>query len=220
MAPEHLEALIERKAGRIDHRSDLYSLGLVLLEAVGFPTNRSPAEHADGGRSLVPVPGGQAIGPARNPSRGADRFPPPSRPFCGVAWPPTRPTGTARRPSWRPTCKPWPTPLRSDSPASRWPADWPAGFRRNRLRMAVAIPILAVLAGFTAAWFQSQANRLRQEIGSPSTVLAGPAMARRRRLRHGRDPVRDGCPAGRGLAGTARPQARCAPVARGGPRDG
>ena len=35
--------------------------------------------------------------------------------------------------------------------------------RRNRLRMAVAIPIVAVLAGFTAAWFQAQADRLRRE---------------------------------------------------------
>ena len=38
-------------------------------------------------------------------------------------------------------------------------------------------------------------------------------MARRRRLRHGRDPVRDGGQAGRGLAGIARPQAHRTPVA-------
>src|SRR4030095_5789982 len=34
MAPEHLEAMIAGQGDRIDHRSDLYALGKVLVEAL------------------------------------------------------------------------------------------------------------------------------------------------------------------------------------------
>jgi len=52
MAPEHLLALIGRSpeaAGRVDRRSDVYSLGLVLLEML---TGRNPFSHSNAGSSL------------------------------------------------------------------------------------------------------------------------------------------------------------------------
>ena len=110
MAPEHLEALIEREAGRIDHRADLYSLGLVLLEAVGFRTYRPGRRDAKGRGSPVPVSGGQAIGPARDP-RGRP-IDPPGLPGRAAALPGPRPRRPLRlggraggRPASRGRCR-------------------------------------------------------------------------------------------------------------------
>ncbi len=44
MAPEHLEALGERDDRAIDHRADIYSLGMVLLEALGVKPKVGPSE--------------------------------------------------------------------------------------------------------------------------------------------------------------------------------
>ncbi len=162
MAPEHLEALIEQKAGPIDHRADLYSLAIVLLEAVGFPPIAPPAEaktaaatsfrYLEARRSGPPEThdGGRSIPPAFQAVLRRCLAPDPAERYDSAA---------ELAADLQAVADATPLPFTREPMASRV-AGWA---RRNRLRMAVATPIIAILIGFTAAWFQTQADRVRRE---------------------------------------------------------
>ena len=65
MAPEHLEALAEGLSDRVDRRSDIYGLGVLLFEAIVgkkpfLPPRKAPLGDrfaAPGGRRAPPRPG-------------------------------------------------------------------------------------------------------------------------------------------------------------------
>ncbi len=162
MAPEHLEALIEHKAGQIDHRADLYSLGLVLLEAIGFPpigqTSETPTaagapfRYLEDRRSGPPAirEGVRSIPAAFEAVLRRCLAPDPAQRYDTAAELAVDLQAVADD-----------APLRfSREPMASRVAGW---VRRNRLRMAVAVPIIAIVIGFTAAWFQTQADRVRRE---------------------------------------------------------
>ena len=127
------------------------------------PTYRPGRRDGKGRRSPVPISGAQAIGPARDP-RGRPIDPPglPGRPAALPGSRP-RPTVTTRPPSSRPTCKPWPMPLRCGSLGSRWPAGWPVGPVATGCGSRSPSPSSRSSLGFTAAWFQTQADRVRRD---------------------------------------------------------
>jgi serine/threonine protein kinase/predicted Zn-dependent protease len=162
MAPEHLEALIEQKAGPIDHRADLYSLALVLLEALGFAPIAQPAQtqstaavlfrYLEARRSGPPETreGGRSIPPAFQAALRRCLAPDPAGRYDSAA---------ELAADLQAVADGTPLPFTREPMASRV-TGW---VRRNRLPMAVAIPIIAILIGFTATWFQAQAERVRRE---------------------------------------------------------
>ena len=128
MAPEHLEALADGVADGVDARSDVYCPGRGPVRGAGQAAVPDARRHRCDRRGPAPRGRGAARRPAPLASRGAPRSPPRSTRWCAGAWPPTRPTATPRRPSWRPTSRRWPTTGRSASPASPSRAGRSAGF--------------------------------------------------------------------------------------------
>ena len=162
MAPEHLEALIEHTAGPIDHRADIYSLGLVLLEAVGLPPIIPPSDRPTAAEASIRYLEARRSGPPET-GDGCRSIPPAFQAILRrcLAPDPADRYDSAAELAVDLQAVADAAPLRfTREPMASQAAGW---IRRNRLRIAVAIPIVAVLSAFTAAWFQSQADRLRHE---------------------------------------------------------
>ena len=204
MAPEHLEAVIERKAGRIDHRADLYSLGLVLLEAVGFPPKA--AADATAGEAPYRYLEHRRSGPPE-PRRGVRTIPPALRAVlrrCLEPDPADRYDSAAELAAdLQAVADSAPLRFAHEPMASRM-AGWA---RRNRVRMAVAIPILVFLVELLVrmdASRESEVRRMFCSVANGSSSVTAP----------GRGPTEVGRRAGRGLAGSARPEGRRPRTAR------
>jgi serine/threonine protein kinase len=162
MAPEHLEALLKGHAKGLDHRADIYSLALVLQEAL----DSSPGPGRD---DMTAVEGGlrrlleaRRSGPPR-PRDGGRPIPPALRAVLGkcLSPDPSERHGSAAELAADLQAVADAAPLRyAREPAASRVAGW---LRRNRVRLAVAIPIAIALALATAARFRAQAEGLRRE---------------------------------------------------------
>jgi tetratricopeptide (TPR) repeat protein len=158
MAPEHLGALIDPDSGPIDERADLYSLALVLREALGFPPAgareavEAPFEYLEVWRSGLPegVDGGRPIPSAFRAVLRRCLAPDPDDRYN---------TAAELAADLQAVADGAPLKFAREPMASR-AAGWA---RRNRLRIAVAVPTLAVAIGLTVAWFRSEAHRVRRE---------------------------------------------------------
>ncbi len=162
MAPEHLEALIEREPGLIDHRADLYSLGLVLLEAVGAAPIAQADETVRAGEARSRYLERRRSGPPEI-HEGGRSIPPAFRAVlrrCLAPDPDDRyDTAAELAADLQAVADAAPLRFTREPMASRM-AGWA---RRNRLRIAVALPVIAISIGFTAAWLHTQADRVRRD---------------------------------------------------------
>ncbi len=113
MAPEHLRALAAGDPEGLDHRSDIYSLGVVLFEAL---TGRRPFATPRRGVSILEALQRAADDRSADPPATRDRSNRASirrsTPWSGAASSPTRPTATARPATSPPTSAPWATTSR------------------------------------------------------------------------------------------------------------
>jgi eukaryotic-like serine/threonine-protein kinase len=160
MAPEHLEALAGAPAGEIDHRADLYALGVVLFQALGGqpfpPRGASTAERlrdaiaqrrAGAPRLRDACPGASpaleaVVRKCLEPKRD-DRY-------AIAANLATDLQAVADGGPLRYTSEPLP------SRASR-------ALRRNARGIAAALIVVVVATLVVAAWLRGQAERLHQE---------------------------------------------------------
>ncbi len=167
MAPEHLESLADGEPGRVDARADVYSLGVVLFEAMG--TRPFPARPGPKARSVfealnraaeerrLEIPRLRDLHPEAPPAfeavvrkclapDPADRYPNAAALAADLqAVAEDEPLQWAREPL--------------PSQARRWA-------RRNRRRLAVAVPLLLAFAATLYAGFQSKVAEvhLRHEV--------------------------------------------------------
>jgi eukaryotic-like serine/threonine-protein kinase len=72
MAPEHLEAIAEGRSGGVDHRADLYSLGVVLYEALGSRPFSPLTAGSSATESLLNAALQRKLGPPRIRDRRPD----------------------------------------------------------------------------------------------------------------------------------------------------
>ena len=160
MAPEHLEALAGASAGAIDHRADLYALGVVLFQALGGqpfpPRGASTAERLR-----------DAIAQRR---AGAPRL----RDACPGASPAleavVRKCLEPKRDDRYATAADLATDLQAvaDGGPLRYtreplPSRASRALRRNVRGIAAALIVVVVATLVVAAWLRGQAERLYQE---------------------------------------------------------
>ncbi len=162
MAPEHLEAVIGREPGRIDHRADIYSLGLVLLEALGTPPRPAAGDSRAGGlapsrlmrarRSEPPRPDddGRSIPPAFRAVLRKCLAPDPADRYDTAGELAADLQAVADAAPLRFTCEPV---------VSRM-LGWVC---RHRGWVAAAVPIVLAVVLAVVAWGRAQAERLRSE---------------------------------------------------------
>ena len=182
MAPEHLAALAEGDDGGIDHRADVYSLGMVLFEALGSKPLEGASEAPTLADSLTwlldhrrrEAPALQArsfaIPPALEAVVRRCLAPDPADRYASAAdlavdlqaIADDAPLAFAREP-WHPR-------------AGRW-------LRRNRSRLAVALPVAAAVVGLVVILFQAQAESIRREDGARGLLRDGIRSADREEYR-------------------------------------
>ena len=172
MAPEHLEALAEGQDGGIDHRADLYSLGMVLFEALGSEPMGGASEAATLADSLTWL--------LDHRRRSAPRLAPRS-----VTIPPSLEAVLGRCLAPAPddryaTAADLATDLQAvadDAPLAFAPEPWPPRaarwLRRNRSAMALAVPIALAIVGLVVILFRTQAELNRRENGARELVHNG-----------------------------------------------
>lgn len=160
MAPEHLEALLGREPTRLDHRSDVYSLGLVLLEALGTPPAPCGATAAELAPSRLmlarhsepprPQEVGRSIPPAFRAVLRKCLAPDPANRYDTAGELAADLQAVADAAPLRFTCEPL---------VSRM-AGWVC---RHRRWVAAAVPIVLAMVLAVVAWSRAQAERLRSE---------------------------------------------------------
>ena len=172
MAPEHLEALSEGDDGGIDHRADLYSLGMVLSEALGSKPIASPSEAATLADSLTwlldhrrreapgPAEGAVAIPSSLEAVLRRCLAPDPDARYASAADLAVDLQAVADDAPLTFALEPWPPR------AARW-------LRANRTRLAVAVPVALAVVGLVALLFQAQAESIRREDGARESIRDG-----------------------------------------------
>jgi serine/threonine protein kinase/predicted Zn-dependent protease len=172
MAPEHLEALIAGHGGRIDHRADLYSLALIMLEALGSPPLGRPPESAKAGNRPTGLLDARKSGPPE-PDEGGRSVPLALRAVlrrCLAPDPNHRYASAAELAAdLHAVADAAPLRFAREPMASRL-AGWA---RRHRLRIAVTIPIVLALVAALATWSGARADRLRRELEVRQLLLTG-----------------------------------------------
>jgi serine/threonine protein kinase len=162
MAPEHLEAMLGHATGPADPRSDLYALGLVLLEALGTPPLSRPAGSALTADLPFRLLEGRRAGPPRIDT-GPRSVP---ADFAAVLRKCLAPDPADRHGSagelaadLRAVANAGPLRYTHEPLWSRVTGT----VRRNRLRIAVAVPLLLAVVASAVARYQEQAAGLRRE---------------------------------------------------------
>ncbi len=160
MAPEHLEALVSGGVAAIDHRADLFALGGVLHEALGGEPfsvegttfsqrlRNAIASRRSGAPRLRPSVLG--VSPALEAVVRKCLAPTPDDRYATAADLAVDLQAVAEDAPLRHAREPWPGRLARS-------------LRRNRRRVALAIPILMMLVLAIVAWGRSQVERGRQE---------------------------------------------------------
>ncbi|GIW89540.1 MAG: hypothetical protein KatS3mg108_3864 [Isosphaeraceae bacterium] len=164
MAPEHLEALADGDPARIDARADVYSLGVLLHEAVAArPFADRPAP---GARTMAQALRAAAAERSRNAPRLRDRFPEVPPAFAAIVRACLEPQPGARYP----TAAALAADLQAfaeDRPLRYTREDFPSRarrwIRRHRVRLAVAASILLALVSATSALVYGHIESLRRE---------------------------------------------------------
>jgi eukaryotic-like serine/threonine-protein kinase len=172
MAPEHLDALGEEHDRTIDHRADIYSLGMVLLEALGVKPMTGPSEAttlADSLTWLLENRRREAPLPAESPLEIPEALEAVVR-YCLAPDPDDRYSSAANLAvdlqaiaddaSLHFAAEPWPPR------ACRW-------LRNHRLRLAVAGPLVVAILALVVLLFRSQAESVRQESSARELIHDG-----------------------------------------------
>ncbi len=172
MAPEHLEAVANRADGRCDARMDLYSLGVVLFEAIATRPFASSFEGRTAGASIVAMIEQRRTSVPWEKLR-AQRVPPA---LCAVirkclAPDPGDRYATAGQLAADLHAVADDTPLRYareplPSRARRWV--W-----RNRKRLALAVPVLASVVALASVWLRVHVEGQRREVQVRDALEAG-----------------------------------------------
>ena len=172
MAPEHLEALAEGHDGGIDHRADVYSLGMVLLESLGS----KPME----GASLAPTPAESLTWLLDHRRREAPRLdlqagpiPPALESVVRRCLAPAREDRYARASDLAVDLQ----AVADDAPLAfarePWPSRSARWLMRHRTRLAVAAPVALASVALIVALFRSQAEAIRREVEARDLLRDG-----------------------------------------------
>ena len=168
MAPEHIKALVEGDETKVDHRADLYSLGMVIREMLGS----KPARNFDGGAGPAWL-----LDTRRDPfpsfSEGAPPVPPAFRAVvrrCLASDPALRFASAgelavdlqaiADDAPLTFTREPFPSRL------ARW-------LRRNVIALSVTSTVAVLVLLFVSAQFQAQTRLFREEADALGLFRAG-----------------------------------------------
>lgn len=174
MAPEHLEALADGAPERVDARADVYSLGVLLYEAMGarpFPV-ASPVNGSDPADLLRQAAAQRRLKPPRLRNRFSE-VPPAFDAIvrsCLAPNPADRyPTAAALAADLQAFAEDRPLRFTRESLISR-STRWA---RRHRTRLVISASLLLTLASLAYSFFVAQLDILRREVVVWSLISDG-----------------------------------------------